>query len=62
MRTKLVILTVALLLASRLGSAQTPQTPQSQPPVPTSLLSGSADVGGLFTTTEGDKAKYREIP
>jgi hypothetical protein len=64
MRTKLVTLTLALLLTSRLGSAQTPQTPQppqtpqSQPPVPTSLFTGTFDVGGLFTTTEGDKARY----
>ena len=64
MRTRLVILTVALLLGSRLGSAQTPQTPQppqtpqSQPPVPTSLFTGTFDVGGLFTTVEGDKARY----
>jgi len=61
MQTRLVILTVALLLGSRSGSAQTPQTPQppqSQPPVPTSLFTGTLDVGGLFTTVEGDQARY----
>ena len=58
MQIGLVILTLVLLLAPRPGSAQAPQAPQTQPPVPTTLLSGSVDVGGLVTTTDGDEARY----
>ncbi|MBI4886293.1 MAG: MtrB/PioB family outer membrane beta-barrel protein [Acidobacteria bacterium] len=57
MRNRLVLLTAALLLASRPGWAQAPQAPAAAP-VPTSLLSGTVDVGGLFTTTDGDAARF----
>jgi hypothetical protein len=60
MRNKLVLSIAALLLAVRPGLAQTPQPPQTQGqvPVPASALAGGVDVGGLFTTTEGDAARY----
>lgn len=58
MRNRLVMLTAALLLASRPGAAQTPQAPQTQPQAPTSPLTGVVDIGGLFATTEGDEARY----
>jgi MtrB/PioB family decaheme-associated outer membrane protein len=58
MRNLLVMLTAALLLTSRAGFAQTPQTTQAPAPVPTSTLSGSVDFGGLFTTTDGDEARF----
>jgi len=58
MRNRLLMLTAALLLASRPGAAQTPQAPQTQPQAPASPLTGMVDIGGLFTTTEGDAARY----
>ncbi|HEY5618905.1 MAG TPA: MtrB/PioB family outer membrane beta-barrel protein [Vicinamibacterales bacterium] len=58
MRNRFVILTAALLLASRLGYGQTPQAPQTQPQAPPSPFIGTVDVGGLFTTTDGDEARY----
>ncbi|MBI4487051.1 MAG: MtrB/PioB family outer membrane beta-barrel protein [Acidobacteria bacterium] len=54
MRDKLVFLTAALLLAAAPGRAQAPQPA----PVPTPLFAGTVDVGGLFTTTDGDEARY----
>lgn len=58
MRNPFVMLTAALLLASRPGLAQAPQPAQTPAPVPTSTLSGSIDLGGLFTTTDGDEARF----
>jgi len=58
MRNRFVLLIAALLLASRPGAAQTPPAPQPQPQVPTSTLVGTVDIGGLFTTTDGDEARY----
>jgi MtrB/PioB family decaheme-associated outer membrane protein len=52
------ILTIAaLLLTARVGYAQ---TPPSQPAQPTarSPFQGNVDIGGLFTTTDGDEARY----
>jgi len=56
MRTGFLMLTAALLLVPRAGTAQTPQPPQGQTAAPS--LSGTVDVGGLFTTTDGDEARY----
>jgi len=61
MRSKLMSLTGALLLASSPAWPQTPQGPASAPPaapVPTSVLSGTVDVGGLVTDTDGDEARF----
>lgn len=58
MRNTVVILTAAFLLASRPGLAQAPQATQAPAPVPTATLSGSIDFGGLFTTTDGDEARF----
>ena len=55
MRNRLVGLTAVLLMAATAGWAQ---TPQPTPAVPTSLLRGTVDVGGLFTATDGDEARY----
>lgn len=58
MRNRLVTLTVALLLASS-ASAQTPPAPApAAAPVPASLLSGTLDIGGLMTSTDGDEARF----
>jgi MtrB/PioB family decaheme-associated outer membrane protein len=54
MRNRLVMLAVALLVASRPGAAQTPQAPQPQVPA----FTGTVDFGGLFTTTDGDEARF----
>jgi MtrB/PioB family decaheme-associated outer membrane protein len=56
--TKIAMTVAALLLASRAGIAQTPQPPQNQPPAPSPLFTGSVDVGGLFTSTDGDEARF----
>jgi len=58
MRNRLMMLTAALLLASSPGAAQTPLAPQAQPQAPASPFTGVVDVGGLFSTTEGDEARY----
>jgi MtrB/PioB family decaheme-associated outer membrane protein len=53
------LLTAALLLAATPGWTQTPQ-PQATaaPAVPAPLFSGTLDVGGLFTSTDGDEARF----
>jgi MtrB/PioB family decaheme-associated outer membrane protein len=59
MRCRWLTPTLLLLLVSRPGVAQTPQLPQAAPvPVPASALGGTVDIGGLFTTAEGDEARY----
>ncbi|OFW05243.1 MAG: hypothetical protein A3I61_10840 [Acidobacteria bacterium RIFCSPLOWO2_02_FULL_68_18] len=58
MRNRLTVLTAALLLASVPGWAQAPQPAPAAAPVPTPLLTGTIDVGGLFTTTDGDEARF----
>jgi len=58
MRNRVVVLTTALLLASS-AWAQTPQVPApAATPVPTPLLSGTVDVGGRVTGTDGDEARF----
>jgi hypothetical protein len=54
MCNRLMIGTAALLLASAnfAGAQQTPQ------PETTTTLSGSFDIGGRYTTTDGDEARY----
>jgi MtrB/PioB family decaheme-associated outer membrane protein len=44
----------------RIGSAQTPQPQPAQPApaAPATPLSGTVDIGGRFTTTDGDEARY----
>ena len=56
MRTRLLTI-AALLLTTRMGYAQ---APPSQPAQPTarSPFQGTVDFGGLFTTTDGDEARY----
>ena len=61
MRNRLLMLIAALLLVPVPGMAQTPQPPQppqTQTAPPASPFTGLADVGGLFTTTDGDEARY----
>lgn len=64
MRTKLVIATAGLLFAARAAIAQTPQPPQTpdsgqnQTATHADSLGGTFDVGGLFTSTDGDQARY----
>ena len=58
MRNRLAVLTAALLLASRPGWGQTPAPAPPAAPVPAPLFSGTIDVGGLFTGTEGDEARF----
>ena len=53
------ILTIAaLLLTAQAGYAQTPQTPSAQPTAASSPFAGTVDVGGLFTATDGDEARF----
>lgn len=56
MRNTFWTLTAALVLAAPPALAQT--APPGQPAVPTPLLQGTIDFGGLFTTTTGDEARY----
>jgi MtrB/PioB family decaheme-associated outer membrane protein len=61
MRKRLVTVAAALLLASRPGFAQASQ--QTPPPAAPAAaaetpLSGTVDVGGQFTTTDGDEARF----
>ncbi|HXW08710.1 MAG TPA: MtrB/PioB family outer membrane beta-barrel protein [Vicinamibacterales bacterium] len=63
MTMRVFTLTAAFLLVSRAGIAQSPpQTPAQPAPAPapatTTPFGGTADVGGLFTTTGGDEARY----
>src|SRR5688572_18589764 len=58
MRTKLVLTIASLLLAVRPGAGQTPQAPQAPGATVTPSLTGTVDVGGLFTSTDGDEARY----
>jgi MtrB/PioB family decaheme-associated outer membrane protein len=58
-----MMLIVLSLLASDLVTAQAPQVPQGQPATPatagvTSTLTGTVDFGGLFTSTDGDEARF----
>ncbi len=67
MRTKTVMLIAALVLPCRMGFAQ-PQPPPAPRPatIPQAApaeaamtpLGGTVEVGGLFTTTSGDRARY----
>jgi MtrB/PioB family decaheme-associated outer membrane protein len=61
MRTRLLILTIALLLGARPALAQAPQTTPATPEPAQTLPGGfrwTADVGGLFSTVDGDEARY----
>ena len=52
MRNTRLTLTAALLLIPHLALAQAPQPVQGQ------AATGTADIGGMFTTTDGDEARY----
>src|SRR5262245_51541687 len=55
MRSRLLTATAAFLFASGGAAAQTPQpTPAAAPPP----IVGTLDFGGLFTTAEGDAARF----
>jgi MtrB/PioB family decaheme-associated outer membrane protein len=54
----LLIVAAALVLASRPSLAQVPQPSASQAPGPTLPYTGTLDVGGLVTATDGDEARY----
>src|SRR5688500_12682858 len=63
MRTGHVLLTATLLLAPIAAIAQTPQAPQAQTPGPAqgtagAPFTGTIDVGGQFTGTDGDEARF----
>ena len=58
MRNRLLMLAAALLLVPCPGAAQTQQPPPTQTAPPASPFTGLADVGGLFTTADGDEARY----
>ena len=51
MRTAYLTLAAALLLIAQIARAQAPQTASTQ-------ATGQVDVGGMFTTTDGDEARY----
>src|SRR5688572_6478847 len=50
MRNRYLALTAALLLIPELAAAQQP--------APAAAATGTVDVGGMFTTTDGDEARY----
>jgi hypothetical protein len=54
-----MLLTAALLLIARPAMAQTPKAPQPPAAGSPSPFHGTVDVGGLFTTTDGDEARYQ---
>jgi MtrB/PioB family decaheme-associated outer membrane protein len=58
MRDKLIIVAAALLLIPGSGSAQTPAAPQAPGQAQASPFTGEADFGGLFSTTDGDAARF----
>src|SRR6266511_1297556 len=58
MRDRLMMLTAALLLVPGLGLAQNAQAPRAAAPAAGAPLTGGFDVGGLFTTTDGDEARF----
>jgi hypothetical protein len=58
MRNRCVMLIATLLLPVHAGLAQPPQPPPTQAPGPIQPPSGTLDFGGLFTTTDGDEARY----
>jgi MtrB/PioB family decaheme-associated outer membrane protein len=59
MRNRLLTLTAALFLISRAGNAQTAQSAQTS--TPTLPANGTVDIGGLFTTTDGDEARFERF-
>jgi MtrB/PioB family decaheme-associated outer membrane protein len=58
MRHQLVLVVVTLVLVPWSGAAQTPQPSASQTPAPALPFTGTFDVGGLVTATDGDQARY----
>jgi len=60
MRNQLSILALALLLApiADLAQAQSPAAQQRQPQAPVAPTMGEVDFGALFTTVDGDAARY----
>ncbi|HEY9462148.1 MAG TPA: MtrB/PioB family outer membrane beta-barrel protein [Vicinamibacterales bacterium] len=56
MRTRFLTI-AALLLLARVGYAQAPPSQPAQPAA-RSPFQGNVDFGGLFTTTDGDEARY----
>ena len=58
MRTRLLMLSAALVLASGPGEAQTPPVPLAPAQAAPPLLTGAVDFGGVLTATDGDGARY----
>jgi MtrB/PioB family decaheme-associated outer membrane protein len=52
-----ILMIAALLLTARVGYAQAPPSQPAQPAA-RSPFQGNVDFGGLFTTTDGDQARY----
>jgi MtrB/PioB family decaheme-associated outer membrane protein len=59
MRNRFLMLTAVLLLGPRPGLAQTQQPAQPSPAA--SPVRGTLDVGGLFSTTDGDAARFERF-
>ena len=57
MRNHLSTLTLAILLASGAASAQVQPAPAT-PAGATPTARGTVDIGGMFTTTDGDEARF----
>src|SRR4030095_2231758 len=60
MHRRLLTVSVAFLFASVAATAQTPQPTPSATPAPPAQrrVVGTVDFGGLFTTADGDAARY----
>jgi MtrB/PioB family decaheme-associated outer membrane protein len=59
MRNNMMLAGALFLLTASHGLAQTPQAPQVQPQVPASGFSGTVDIGGQFSTIDGDEARFQ---
>jgi MtrB/PioB family decaheme-associated outer membrane protein len=58
MRNKLMMLTATLLLVPGLSVAQTSQAPRPAAAASASPFTGGFDFGGMFTTVDGDEARF----
>lgn len=58
MRTRLMSVTAALLLASAITAAAQTAAPAPPAPAPSAPVSGSIDFGGLFGDVNGDEARF----
>ena len=63
MRNNLLLVAAAFLFTASPGAAQTAPAPPAQPSAPAAplgpVLSGTVDIGGQFSTIDGDDARFQ---